>query len=77
LEFFLEPYYNSFWEKINKLGREKRKQAGLSRATLEISSEFSSDTVVAEIFHFQCFEVVFHWRSSSIEGHLPLEVIFH
>ena len=70
-------------------------QAGLSRATLEISSKFSSyfplrafivyalwspqsDGVVAENSNFQYFEVVFHWRLSSLEaifnfGLVPLE----
>ena len=32
--------------------------------------------MVAEIFHFSYFEVVFRWRSSSVGGRLPLEVVF-
>ena len=32
--------------------------------------------MVAKIFHFSYFDVVFRWRSSSAWGRLPMEVIF-
>jgi hypothetical protein len=65
-------------------------QAGLSRATLEISSSISSE-FPHEMSHgsdeylnssslklfFKIVEVFFHWRSSSIGGHPQLEVVFH
>ena len=42
------------------------KQAGLSRATLEISSEFSSNFPLRTLNSYStCFEVIFYQKSSS------------
>ena len=57
---------------IEKVANNNKKQAGLSRATLENSSDFSSNFPQgAQQSYSTCFEVifaptvVFHWRSYS------------
>ena len=42
----------------------------------KVSNLSKIQPVVAEIYYFYSFEVIFHCRSSSVGGHLPLEVIF-
>ena len=67
---------------IHCLCNNELKQAGLSRATLEISYEFSSSfplrthksRSIQWLLRYSTFNIL---RLSSIGGHLPLEVVFH
>jgi hypothetical protein len=49
----------------------KRKQAGLSKATLKF------EQVVARILNFMYFRVIFHFMLCLLESWFPLEVIIN
>ena len=62
---FLELAKPHVCNKLKDKSILERKQAGLSRATLEISSEFSSNIPLRTLrssLQLNNFEVLFHWR---------------